>query len=116
LTSMIPKGALIRKVGKYKNLKKRKVGDILNVVMAKNVSRGPAFLSAGLGWAQADEGGIFLEIAGEKKKDVQRELERGLEEMMNARNWAWRDEIESKIVETYSKNFGCVLVVAVYDF
>lgn len=120
LSSVIPKDALIIDTGKYIDRGNKEVGDILYVVMARKISRSPYRISAGLGWSQSRNGGIFLEMNGESMKNVTEELYAGLREMMDVRKWHWISEIKTKVIENQSSdqsaNYGCVVVIAAYDF
>ena len=120
LTSVIPEGAVITETEKYINKKDGIVGDIMYVVMARKISQSPYRISTGLGWVQSKEGGIFLEMDGKNTKDVTEKLHAGLREMMDVRNWQWASKISSRVIEDQSANqctgYGCVVVIAVFDF
>jgi arginine decarboxylase len=64
LSSVIPKNSIVEEVGKA--YLSKEIGDILYVVSASFSSRKPnAVISAGLGWVQAEQGGLFIESKGE---------------------------------------------------
>lgn len=115
LSSIIPSEVEIKKMGTF-DRNSTTIGKTLYVVMASIISteRGST-ISAGLGWVLSDEGGLFIEPRGVYPKDECREeLETGLQEMMEYREWNWRGEIEDKILSHEIENVGCTLVCAVY--
>jgi arginine decarboxylase len=116
LTSVIPGGAVIEKTHEYINRQNRRPGDIVYVVMARKIMQGPSRISAGLAWRQSEEGGIFLEEEGETREEVAEKLASGLKEMVAARNWTWNSPADSKVIEGEFDEYGCVVVIAVYDF
>jgi arginine decarboxylase len=117
LSSMIPKGADVIEVDKYNN-PERKVGDVVNVVIAKKSSDEPQkWISCGIAWVQAEEGGILVEESCEDRaKEVGRLLIEGAEEMMSIRDWNWNTELKMKTMEHKVENKACVIVAAVYDY
>ncbi|MBU7015152.1 MAG: pyruvoyl-dependent arginine decarboxylase [Theionarchaea archaeon] len=116
LTSVIPPGAVIEKTHEYINRCNRIPGDIVYVVMARKIIKGPSRISAGLAWMQSVEGGILLEGWGETMEDVTANLASGLKEMAAARDWTWNSQPDFKVIEGECDEYGCVVVIAVYDF
>lgn len=116
LSSMIPKGAEVIEVDKYDN-PERKVGDIVNVVIAKKSSdEQQKWISCGIAWVQAEEGGILVEESCEgRAKEVERLLREGAEDMVSIRDWNWNTELKMKAMEHKVENNACVVVAAVYD-
>jgi arginine decarboxylase len=117
LSSIIPKGAEVIEVDKYNN-QERKIGDIVNLVIAQKSSDEPQkWISCGIAWVQAKEGGILIEESCEGRADeVERLLREGAEDMMSIRDWSWNTEIMMKTIEHKVENKACVVVVAVYDW
>jgi arginine decarboxylase len=114
ISSIIPRNSQISETGSYDSIY-RDVGDIIHVVMARNIIFGGQS-AAGLAWALADEGGIFLEAHGNSAEEVEEKLEIGIEEMIGLREWTWKGEKNRRIVEIEGKRYVCALVAAVYDF
>lgn len=114
LSSVIPREATVSEAGTYKS--SRKIGDILHVVISSFSSdKSNIQISAGLGWVQSEEGGLFFESKGEySRKECEEEIQIGLSEMMSARGW--RGEIKMKAVSHKVREMANVTVAAVYDF
>ena len=117
LSSIIPKGAEVIEVDKYDN-PGRKVGDIVNIVIAKKTSDEPQkWISCGIAWVPAEEGGILVEESCEgRAKEVERLLTEGAEDMKSIRDWNWSTEVKMKTMEHKVENKACVVVAAVYDW
>lgn len=116
LSSIIPQGAEVIEVDKYNN-PKRKVGDVVNVVIAKKSSDEPQkWIACGIAWVQAEGGGILIEESCEgRAKEVERLLREGAEDMMSIRDWNWNNEVKMKTIEHKVENKACVVVAAVYE-
>jgi len=114
LSSVIPQGATVRDVGTYKFF--HNIGDILYVVISSFSSdKSNTQISAGLGWVQTKEGGLFIESKGEySRKECEEEISRGLKEMMSARGW--KGEIKMRVVSHKVREIANVTVAAAYDF
>jgi len=114
LSSVIPLGATVIEVGTYES--SHKIGDILYVVIASFSSdKSNVQISAGLGWVQTEEGGLFLESKGEfNRQECEEEIRKGLSEMMSARGWT--GEIKMKIVSHKVREIANVTVAAVYEW
>lgn len=112
LSSVIPKHARVEEVGCYRA--PVEVGSIRHVVIASWSSRKPrSVISAGLGWVQTKQGGLFLESKGEfSRQECEMEIRNGLEDMLEVRGW--RGEIRTRVVSHRVEKIGSVTVVAVY--
>jgi len=112
LSSVIPKDSVVEEVGQTRLPKE--VGDVLHVVMASLGSKkANAVISAGLGWVQTDQGGLFIESKGEfSKEECEREMKEGLTEMLESRGW--KGEIKVKAVSHRVEKIANVTVIAVY--
>ena len=116
LSSVIPPDSVIIESGKIENIAGADVGDMLRVVISRNIStkRG-SWISSGLGWVQAEVGGIFIELSAESRaEDCKERIIEGVEDMMSVRDWNWNTEINVKVVEHKVKNPSAVAVAAVY--
>jgi arginine decarboxylase len=114
LSSVVPAGATVVERGTHD--RRWDVGELVAVVLAENES--PVeneTIAAGLGWATAEEGGVFFEGSGENVKNVEGRITRGIETARNTRDtWTWHGGIETRIVEHTVDRAGAVVVSAVY--
>ena len=112
LSSVIPKNSKVEQVGKTQLFKE--VGDVLYVVIASFGCQKPeAVISAGLGWVQTEQGGLFIESAGEfNQADCEEEIRIGLTEMLETRGWS--GEIKMKVISHKVEELANVTVAAVY--
>jgi arginine decarboxylase len=112
LSSVIPKNSSVDEVGKA-HLSKE-IGDILYVVIASfGCKKANAVISAGLGWVQTEQGGLFIESIGEfSQEDCEEEIRVGLTEMLEARGW--HGEIRMKAISHRVEEIANVTVAAVY--
>jgi len=86
VSSVLPRGATVEPVGTAPDL--GPVGGQLTVVQARaTVDRGPA--AAGIGWATAEEGGVFYEESGTDREAVADRIERGLGRARELREWSF---------------------------
>ncbi len=113
LSSVIPQGVVLEEAGTYTGC--RRTGDILHVVLSTVSSNcAGALITAGLGWVQNDEGGLFFEACGEcGPGECEKEIRTGLQEMMSARGWD--GEIKVKLVTHKVEEIANVMVAAVYE-
>ncbi len=76
------------------------------------------FISAGLGWKLASEGGVFVEVSGPWDGQItETKLVAGVEELAHRRNWNWIQPCQMLVRETtVGDKAACALVCAVYDF
>ncbi|OYT37744.1 hypothetical protein B6U82_01185 [Candidatus Pacearchaeota archaeon ex4484_31] len=113
LSSVIPKNSKIF----LKKLKiKNNYGNKGYVVLSKKIEKEKdAF--AGLAWTQDKEGkGLFVEAAGNSRKEVEKLLTVSLEEMKKTRNKRF-GSIKKKIVGIKARNkesYVCAVVAALY--
>ena len=114
LSSVIPQDATVSEVETYKS--SHEVGDILYVVISSlSSNKSNTQISAGLGWVQTKEGGLFIESKGEYgRKECEEEISKGLSEMLSARGW--KGEIKMKVVTHKVREIANVTVAAVYNF
>lgn len=114
LSSVIPEGATVVEAGTHK--RRWDVGELVAVVLAENESlMQDETIAAGLGWATAEEGGVFFEGSGENAANVERRITRGIETAKETRDsWTWHDDIETTVVEHTVDQAGSVVVSAVY--
>jgi len=112
LSSVIPKNSIVQEVGKA--YLSKEIGGILYVVIASFSSKKPnAIISAGLGWVQAEQGGLFIESKGEfSQEDCEEEIRVGLSEMLEVRGWS--NEIKMKVISHRVEEIANVTVAAVY--
>lgn len=116
LSSIIPPNSVIIESSRIENIAGAEVGDMLRVVISSNTStkRG-SWISAGLGWAQAEEGGFFIELSADSRaEDCKEKIIDGAEDMMSVRDWNWNTKINVRVVEHRVKNPSAVVVAAVY--
>ncbi len=114
VSSVIPEDAEVREVGSYKS--RHKIGDILYVAISSiSSSKQNTQISAGLGWVQTKQGGLFFESKGEfSPEDCADEITIGLREMMSTRSWD--GSINMKIITHKVKRLANLTVAAIYDF
>jgi len=114
LSSIIPLNSKIIEVGTIKS--QENVGDILRVVLSSITSKEKGeWISTGLGWAQADEGGVFFEHSTNQYANIcESEIKEGVKDMMKSRNWNWNTKIKTRIIEHKVKDIGSAVVAAVY--
>ncbi|MFC7043786.1 pyruvoyl-dependent arginine decarboxylase [Halonotius sp. GCM10025705] len=114
LSSVIPKDADLQIVGTHQQ--EWDVGELVAVILAENgsLAQGETIV-AGLGWAEAEEGGIFFEGSGENRKNVEKRITRGIETAKSTRDsWNWDETIQTKVVEHTVETAGAVIVSAVH--
>lgn len=114
LSSVIPKNATIESVGEHD--REWEVGELVSVILAESESNITGeTIAAGLGWATADEGGIFFEAAAESANNVKVLLERGIQTAQSERDgWNWKSGIDTRIVEHRVEDNGAAIVSAIY--
>ncbi|MFB6304518.1 MAG: pyruvoyl-dependent arginine decarboxylase [Haloferacaceae archaeon] len=85
------------------------------VVLAERTTATATRVAAGLGWALADEGGVFYEATSSDADACRRELRRGLRGARDRRDWDWEDGSETEVVEFVPDDPpGAVVAAAVY--
>lgn len=115
LSSIIPKGSIV-KTGQLKHNGKDGFGYKLYVVLSeKRENEKGKEAWAGIGWVQAKDGrGLFVEHEGAQKKEVVRQINETLANMMEYRQETF-GEINYKVVGIECKdNPVCAIVAAVY--
>ena len=114
LSSVIPEYEDIEIAGTHERT--WNVGDMVGVVLAENRSAvNSEKIAAGLGWATADQGGVFFEATAESAENVNALLERGIQTAKRTRSrWDWHDGIATEIQDHVVDENGAVVVSAVY--
>ena len=112
LSSVIPKDSVVEEVGTYHA--SFEIGKIQHVVIASVSSKTQdMIISVGLGWVQTEQGGLFIESAGEfSQEDCEEEIRVGLTEMLESRSW--NGEIKMKVISHRVIEIANVSVAAVY--
>jgi arginine decarboxylase len=92
------------------------VGEFVAAVLAENESAVEGeTIAAGLGWATAEEGGVFFEASGESATNVETMVTRGVETAKETRDsWSWHEGIETTVAEHTVEHTGAVVVGAIY--
>lgn len=114
LSSVIPEDATVIERGTHEQA--WDVGEFVAAVLAQNESpvEGET-IAAGLGWATAEEGGVFFEATGESATNVETMVTRGVETAKETReSWSWHDGIETTVAEHTVEHTGAVIVAAIY--
>lgn len=111
LSSVLPAGTAVDLVGTHE--RRHPVGHPVAAVVADASAR-EGTVSAGLGWATADEGGVFMEEHAADAEDCRGRLVAGLRDGRERRDWDWTDELRTKVVEHDVEECGAAAVVAVY--
>ena len=117
LSSVIPKNVLIEIKDKFDL--SHDIGQIQPIVISHTESNEKGKeISAGLGWALAEEGGIFIEISGcFGERQCIDKIDSSLKEMIARRSWKWNGKINKYIATSIVKeSFSSVIVCAVYTF
>lgn len=114
LSSIVPEGATVVERGTHDRA--WGVGELVGVVLAENESTVTGeTIAAGLGWATAEEGGVFFEATSESRRNVEELVTRGVRSGKRQReSWTWDDGIETKIAEHTVEENGAAIVSAVY--
>lgn len=114
LSSIIPEGANVVERGELE-AGRWDVGDVVAVVMAEATGTEPGEkIAAGLGWMEAEEGGVFMEHACSTREECEHELRRNLEDARGTRDWTWTGDPRTKIVEATVEEVTSVVTAAVY--
>lgn len=109
-SSVVPAGVEVREVGTHAG--EWPVGERVGVVLARGIAE-EGRVAAGLGWALAEAGGVFVEGTGPGLADCRGEVETALAEVRGLRDWDWGDE-RFRFVECEAEAVGAAVVVAVY--
>jgi arginine decarboxylase len=116
LSSIVPEGATVERVGALEP-DRWTTGDLVAVVLASRTSSTPGErVAAGLGWALADEGGVFVENDAPTAAVCERLLEANLADARAIRDWNWTGAGERKVVEGVvgDEGAGAAVVAAVF--
>jgi arginine decarboxylase len=85
------------------------------IYLSKISTKTGSWISAGLGWVQAEEGGIFIELATDSRaEECKDRLVEGVADMMSVRDWNWTTEINDRVVEHRVESTSAVVVAAIY--
>lgn len=91
------------------------VGDFVGVVLSERRSTTPGEpIAAGIGWAEAAEGGVFYEASGESAASVERAIRDGLNDAKRIRDWDWDEPLTTRVVTHEPDDVGAVLAAAVF--
>lgn len=114
LSSVVPEGAEISYAGELEP-NRWNVGDLLAVVLATESSTtNGEQIAAGLGWAMAEEGGIFMENHASTVAACQNKLEANIADARRTRDWEWKSGLETKVIDHVVEGAGAVMVAAVF--
>lgn len=115
LSSVIPKNEEIEIVGKHDE--KWDVGEFTATVITENVSStNGKNISCGIGWAMADEGGVFYEEHGDNPDNVKYKIKEGIKGAKDIReNWNWNSDINTRIIQYDVEKIGAVVMAAIYN-
>lgn len=114
LSSVIPPDATVTRTGTHEG--SWPVGTVLSTVLssARSTVAGET-IAAGLGWAQASDGGIFLEASAETSENVAVQLDRGLRSAQSQRpEWDWEDTMQTEVCEHTVRDNGAAVIAALY--
>jgi len=117
LSSVIPAEPPVERVGTAPDL--GPAGQGLTVVQSHETvepgSENPAV--AGLGWLRSESGrGIFYEVAGTNRADVETAIRDGLAAGRELRDWAFEDEptVQIETADSEPDEYATAVVVAAY--
>ena len=88
-SSVLPAGATVERRERFPS-DRYPVGAPVGVVLARETAT-DAPVAAAVGWARADEGGVFFEAGGADPAAVDGEVRAGIAGARARRDWAWRD-------------------------
>lgn len=111
LSSVVPADCEVASVGTHE--RRFPVGQPVACVLADATASGGT-ASAGLGWALADEGGVFMEESAPDAATCREKLVAGVRDARARREWAWNEEIRTKVLEHDVEDCGAAVVAAVY--
>lgn len=114
VSSIVPPGTAVEPVGTAPDL--GPVGGRLWTVQARATAEGPARVTAALGWAVGEDGGVFYESAGEFDEATAREtVTEGLAAARDLRNADLAEEgVRTVSLEVDDGAFGTAAVLAAY--
>jgi arginine decarboxylase len=114
LSSVIPAGAKVVEKGQHE--REWGVGEMVGVVLSENESTvSGETIASGLGWATAEEGGVFFEASSQSAKNVEELVTRGVKTAKEKRStWDWDEGIETRVTEHTVEENGATIVSAIY--
>lgn len=114
LSSVIPADARIIEQGTHDQ--RWDVGSIVaSVLSSRRSTVSGETIAAGLGWAIAEEGGIFFEETGASTDTVDSLIKRGIESgKIHRSDWNWQDDVATRICEHTVDDNGAVVVAALF--
>ena len=112
LSSVIPAGTKIEHAGTAPEL--GPTGNVLDVVLAEQVSQPGARAAAGLAWASNETGGVFYEVGDTDPETVAEQLQVGIERGTELRDID--SPVETRVVTTDPDpdRYTAAIVAAVY--
>jgi arginine decarboxylase len=112
LSSVIPAETEIERTGTAPEL--GPTGNVLDVVLAEQVSQPGARAAAGLAWASNETGGVFYEVGDTDPETVTEQLRVGIEQGTELRDID--DPVETRVVTTDPEpdRYTAAIVAAVY--
>jgi arginine decarboxylase len=112
-SSIVPAGASVVERGDL--ARRYPVGAPVGVVLARETSDvTDETVAAGLGWVEAEEGGVFMESAAASARACRTDLRRKLADAKRLREWTWRGDPETRVVEHAVDGVGAAVVAAVF--
>lgn len=113
LSSVLPAAAGVVEAGRVDRA--HPVGTPVGVVLAERTAdRAGAGIAAGIGWAIAEEGGIFMEATGRSAGACQERIEASLADARSVRDWRWQVDCETVVRSHTVEDTAAVVVTAVY--
>ena len=114
LSSVIPPDATVTESGTHEQ--QWEVGTVIASVLASTTAtRNGETIAAGLGWRQADRGGVFFEETASSRTGVDTRIQQGIEAAMSNRpDWKWDENIYTRVVEHTVDTNGAAVVAALY--
>jgi len=113
LSSVVPQGATVVEAGRVD--REHPVGTPVGVVLADRTADEPgATVAAGVGWALAEEGGVFMEAGGDSVEACRASIEASLADARDRRDWDWQLDCETVVRSQTVEETAAVVVGAVY--
>lgn len=114
-SSVVPPDATVATVGTHEAF--YPVGAPVGVVLAATHAEPGERAAAGLGWALAEEGGVFMEACDPSPGACRERIQAALADAQDARDWNWHHDetvIRSVAPDIDADRHGAVVVVAMY--
>lgn len=113
LSSVIPADETVVESGELPA--ERPIGAVVGVVLAEARSTVAGdTIAAGIGWAEAPEGGVFYEASGPSPESVERSIREGLADAKRLRDWDWHEGLSTRVVSHEVESAGAVQTSAVF--